>query len=381
MSQLKTNSITNIGNTGDANIELYADGSTSIRNLQNLSNNLIINGAMEVAQRGATATSGGYATADRMDVQMSQGSFQQRHEALATTELPFTEDGHRHFLRMVNTTGSTAASAFRSPSTILEAQDIASSGWNYKSATSFITLSFWVRASVSQEFYASLKTFDTSERNYVFAFTPAANVWTKVVKSIPGNSDLVFDTNNDAGLKISISAFWGTSWTDSSVVTDSWQAFTSATRFPDFATTWASANGATFDITGIQLEVGSRSTSFRHESYSETLTKCQRYFIQYNNTNPAGTELRFVTGGYGDGNSRMRFSKELPTTMRANPTATFAGAWQGQSSGSGFVDVTVNGSTCTPSTLHFYIGRNDVGKTGCVLMKDASSICALNAEL
>ena len=52
MSQLKTNSITNIGNTGDANIELYADGSTSIRNLQNLAPNLAVNGAMTVAQRG-----------------------------------------------------------------------------------------------------------------------------------------------------------------------------------------------------------------------------------------------------------------------------------------------------------------------------------------
>ena len=171
----------------------------------------------------------------------------------------------------------TAGVAVRGPSTILESQDIASSGWNYKSASSFITLSFWVRASVSQEFYASLKTFDTTEQNYVFSFTPAAGTWTKVTKTIPGNSNLQFDSDNGPGLKISISAFWGTNWTAPSVTTDSWQTFTSSTRFPDFATTWASTDGATFDLTGIQLELGTRATPFEHRSYGDELQRCLRY--------------------------------------------------------------------------------------------------------
>ncbi len=296
MSTLKVNKIENTATT-NGGVQIDVDGHVTIDGQQlptagPLSNrNLIINGAMRVAQRGTSATSGGYATVDRMDVQLSQGSSSQRQEVLTTSDKPFTEDGHSHFLRVTNTTGSTAGGAFRGPSTILEAQDIASSGWNYKSASSFITLSFWVRASVSQEFYASLKTFDTTEQNYVFSFTPAAGTWTKVTKTIPGNSNLQFDSDNGPGLKISISAFWGTNWTAPSVTTDSWQTFTSSTRFPDFATTWASTNGATFDVTGIQLEVGSKSTPFEHRSYSDELLRCQRYYCR--------SDLGTSSGAYG----------------------------------------------------------------------------------
>jgi hypothetical protein len=276
--------------------------------------NLIINGAMRVAQRGTTSPSGGYQTVDRMDTQLTLGTVAQSQETLATSDLPFTQDGLTHFLRVTNTTGSTAAGAFRSPSTQLEAQDVHYSGWNYKSASSYVTLSFWVRASVSQEFYASLVSFDGTAQNYVFSFTPAANTWTKITKTIPGNANLQFDADTGAGLKVSIAAFWGTTYTDPSVTTDSWQAYTSGTRFPDFATTWVNTNGATFDVTGIQLEVGNTATPFQHRSYADELARCLRYFHRYSTG-------RFVSG-YKRADSKCYFNYQSPVPMRATPTPT-----------------------------------------------------------
>ena len=317
--KLYTNSIEriNISSTGITSVTgSLAINDNYLPTAGPLSNrNLIINGAMQVAQRGTTSTSGGYQTVDRMDVQLAQGTFAQSQGTLATSDLPFTEDGHTYFVRMTNTTGSTAGGAFRGPSTILEAQDIHSSGWNYKSTSSYVTLSFWVRASVSQEFYASLVAFDGTAQNYVFSFTPEADTWTKVTKTIPGNTNLQFDLDNGPGLKISISAFWGTDWTDPSVTTDSWQSYTGSTRFPDFATTWVNTNGATFDITGLQLEVGEKATPFEHRSYGEELALCQRYFYKI-----GGTENKIIAPAFSPATSEVVIMVPHPVTMRIAPT-------------------------------------------------------------
>jgi hypothetical protein len=331
MSTIKVNKIENTSTT-NGGVSIDVDGHVTIDGQQMptagpLSNrNLIINGAMRVAQRGTTSPSGGYQTVDRMDTQLTLGTVAQSQETLATSDLPFTQDGLTHFLRVTNTTGSTAAGAFRSPSTQLEAQDVHYSGWNYKSASSYVTLSFWVRASVSQEFYASLVSFDGTAQNYVFSFTPAANTWTKITKTIPGNANLQFDADTGAGLKVSIAAFWGTNWTAPSVTTDSWQTFTSSTRFPDFATTWASTNGATFDVTGIQLEVGSKSTPFEHRSYGDELARCQRYYYEvcdpnYNSEGIGSGEMWETNAAY--------ISVSFPTTMRALPSFSGFGAGTG----------------------------------------------------
>ena len=349
MSTLRVYNIEN-PSTAAGGIGIATDGSVTVGGLQYptagpLSNrNLIINGAMQVAQRGTTSTSGGYQTVDRMDVQLAQGTFAQSQETLSTSDLPFTEDGHTYFVRMTNTTGSTAGAAFRGPSTILEAQDIHSSGWNYKSTSSYVTLSFWVRASVSQEFYASLVAFDGTAQNYVFSFTPEADTWTKVTKTIPGNTNLQFDSDNGPGLKISISTFWGTDWTDPSVTTDSWQAYTSSTRFPDFATTWASTNGATFDLTGVQLEVGERATPFEHRSYGDELAKCQRYYQE------AGTILTTSSP------DRYFVNVSLPVTMRDDPAISAGNIETGTG---GALLALYSRAGANTSNTHFYQGTDN----------------------
>ena len=241
--------------------------------------NLIVNGAMNVAQRGTSSTSGGYQTVDRFPSYHTGGAVTQSQGSL-TSGSPF-EKGFTKYLRITNTTANTGTDGSRSIIYKLEAQDIANSGWNYKSSTSYLTFSFWVRSSVNQQFYIVIKTLDGTQQMYPFSIgTLSADTWTKVTHSIAGNSNLTFDSNNENGLQFYIYAFLGTDYTSSSVSLNGWSAWASSGRIPDMTITWASTTDATFDMTGMQLEVGSVATDFEHRSFAQELALCQRYFIQ-----------------------------------------------------------------------------------------------------
>ena len=279
MSTIKVNKIENTGTT-DGGVEIDSSGHVQVDGLQMpttgpLSNrNLIINGAMEVAQRGTSSTASGYKTIDRFAIQFDSGGTQTQ-ESL-TSGSPYNE-GFRKFARIANTTASTAAGATRRIGYLMEAQDLAKSGWNYTNSSSYITLSFWVRASVTQTYYVSLTTIDGTAQHYTFAISLTADTWTKIEKTIPGNSNITINNDNGLGFQIDFVPFFGTNFTDSSFTLDSWAAFSSSSRFPDFTTTWAGTTNATFDLTGVQLEVGEKATPFEHRSFGDELQKCQRY--------------------------------------------------------------------------------------------------------
>ena len=244
--------------------------------------NLIINGAMQVAQRGTSSTTSGYGSVDRFHIQYNAGT--RTHSQTAITSGSPYENGFRNVLRITNTTvgGGAGNSGITNAFQYLEAQDVANSGWNYTSSSSFVTLSFWVRSSVAQEFYGYLRTFDGTEQAYCFSTgSLSADTWTKITKTIPGNSNITINNDNGTGLQVNISPFWGGDFTTSGKTTDSWAAFSGANRTPDYATTWASTASATFDITGVQLEVGSTATDFEHRSSGDELSLCERYFYNY----------------------------------------------------------------------------------------------------
>lgn len=297
-------------------IEHPTSGSLATINGMSPSNrNLIINGAMQVAQRGTTSTSFGYGTLDRWKDASSGGGITQSQQALTTGD-PYNE-GFRNFYRLANTTGTTGAGDTREINTNLEAQDIANSGWQYTSSTSYLTLSFWVRASVTQTYYGTLRTNDSAVYDYGFSFALTADTWTKVTKTIPGNSNLVFNDDNGQGLKIALVPFYGTNYTDSGYTLDTWAATSASSQLPDFTTTWASTNGATFDFTGVQLEVGSVATPFEHRSYGDELARCQRYYQRIT----ADTDNDVLCVGYSEGTTSSRGTVFLRTTMRAAPSA------------------------------------------------------------
>ena len=122
--------------------------------------NLIINGDMQIAQRNVSSNSVGYKTIDRM-----YGNFANTDEAPTFAQVDVTADtpawnaGFRKAFKITNgnqTGGAGAADAIQIQ-TSLEAQDIANSGWNYTSSSSFVTLSFWIKSSVAQNFYFYLE--------------------------------------------------------------------------------------------------------------------------------------------------------------------------------------------------------------------------------
>ena len=250
--------------------------------------NIIINGAMQVAQRGTSSTSAGYQTVDRFQL-VSSGTDEaptQEQVDVASGTTPYTL-GFRKAFKITNgnqTSGAGAADLMRFNYGI-EAQDLATSGWNYTSSSSYITLSFWIKSSVAQNFFFRLQSQDGTSQGYVMETgSLSADTWTKIIKTIPGNSNIQIDNNNEQGMKFEFVPFRGTNTTGTRPL-NAWAAFDSATTTPDSTSTWYTTNNATLELTGFQLEVGSVATDFEHRSFSQELALCYRYFEQYNFTN------------------------------------------------------------------------------------------------
>ena len=156
MSEIKVNSIKGVGASAAAITVNNTDG-TCTANLSNRQNrNLIINGAMQVAQRGTSSTSDGIHTVDRIGCNFggTDEAITQSQVDVAAGTTPYTL-GFRKAFRLTNGNQTSGANASDEVGIYykVEAQDIANSGWNYLSSSSYITLSFWVKASVAQNYY------------------------------------------------------------------------------------------------------------------------------------------------------------------------------------------------------------------------------------
>ena len=281
MSEIKVNSIKGVAASTAALTINNTDG-TCTANLTNRTNkNLILNGAFLVAQRGVSSTSTGYNSVDRFPVNFTgtdEAPTQEQADVAAGTT-PYSL-GFRKCLKITNGNQTSGAGAddYIYTGQKFEAQNIASSGWNYVSASSFITLSFWVKSSVAQNFYGYIRTHDNPKYNYPFETgSLSADTWTKVTKTISGNSNLVIDNDANTGFELVIAPFFGTNDTGS-VTLNQWGAWDSTERVPDYTTTWYTTNNATFEITGVQLEVSDHATDFEHRSFNQELQLCKRYY-------------------------------------------------------------------------------------------------------
>ena len=198
--------------------------------------NIIINGAMMVAQRGTSSTTSGYGCVDRIQHLYSgtdeAPTFSQADVASGTT--PYSL-GFRKSIKVTNgnqTSGAGAADFIRT-NYIVEAQDVVNSGWDITSSSSFITFSFWVKSSVAQNFYGYFYTFDGTAYHYPYETgSLTANTWTKIVKTIPGNSNVTVDNDNGSGINIALGQFWGTDLYRSPTL-NQWQAWSGSARTPD----------------------------------------------------------------------------------------------------------------------------------------------------
>ena len=381
MSEIKVNSIKGVGASAAAITVNNSDG-TCTANLSNRQNrNIIINGAMQVAQRGTSSTSSGYQTLDRFAVFIGGAdenpTISQADIASGTT--PYTL-GFRKSLKIQNGNQTSAGGGdyvwIHHP---IESQDIAQSGWNYTSTSSFITLSFWIKSSVAQDFKGYLRTKDGTNKSYALATgSLTADTWTKVIKVIPGHSDLQFDNDTDAGLEVNILPFMGTDRTTNSVTEDAWKTWNSSERTKDATSTWYTTNDATFEITGVQLEVGSVATDFEHRSFAQELTLCQRYY------QVVAEGANHLIGSVFTVSSYIYCVVDLLVTMRATPTievSNFSNAFRAYGTGGG---VNVNTLTITGESRNnriFIEQAGDPGTVASLRCYDANSKLAVTAEL
>jgi len=332
MSTLKVNTIQDT--TGDTALTFDSSGNTTIsKKLTSVNGNgfpsagslshrnLIINGDMQVWQRSTSSTTDGYSTVDRWKT--SYGGENEdptfSKQDLTSSDTGPWEKGFRHALKVTNgNQTSTDADDYLIISQRFESQTMAQSGWDYTSASSYITLSFWVRSSVAQNFYGYLRTEDGTGQLYPFETgSLSANTWTKITKTIPGHANVQFDNNVARSCILDIWPFGGTDYSASPTL-NTWANYASGTRFPANTATWWTTDDATFAITGAQLEVGETATPFEHLSYGDQLNRCLRYYykIVCDDQGDLG-----VAPGWCRDTDTCHGNINFPVPMRDNPSA------------------------------------------------------------
>jgi len=328
MSELKVNSIKGV-NANTAAISIDNSSGTCTANLTNRTNkNLILNGAFLINQRGTSSTSSGYYTVDRFKVIYADTDEAptQAQVDVASGTTPYTL-GFRKAYKITNgnQTGGAGAGDYIRYSTVLEGQDINGSGWNFKSSSSFITLSFWIKSSVAQAFSGSIRALDGTPYFYKYDTpTLSADTWTKVTKTISGNSNLTFDNDNGAGFMFSLYGFIGTTFTSANSDTETWVANTGNDKFAnDMTSTWYTTNDATLEITGIQLEVGDHATDFEHRSFAQELFLCERYYQRLNHISGQTAFAGGLAGLY-NGATDIVIIHHYRVAKRAAPTFEYS---------------------------------------------------------
>ena len=271
--------------------------------------NRIINGDMRIDQRNAgasiTPTDNQYSL-DRWQCRLSQSS---KYSVQQTTTAP---SGFVSSLKVTSLSAYTVGSSesFNIVQNI-EGFNIGDLGWGTANAKT-ITLSFQVYSSLTGTFGGSLENAATS-RSYPFSYTiSSANTWTTISITIAGDTTGAWSIDNGTGIRVWFSL--GTGSTQSGTA-GSWAStdYRSATG----ATSVVGTNGATWYVTGVQLEVGSTATPFERRMYGQELALCQRYFIRM-----TGRNIGYVRH---DGAYNSFFT--VPTLMRTDqPSGTFTTA-------------------------------------------------------
>ena len=285
--------------------------------------NAVINGAMQVHQRGtstASVTTAGYYTADRFLFEpSSMGTWTQSIENDAPTG-----SGFRKSLRMLCTTAdaSPAAGDFVLLQQRLEGQNLQQFSKGTASAKPF-TVSFWVKSNATGTYNVELLDNDNT-RIVTAAYTvDVSGTWEKKTITIPADTTGALD--NDNALSLLLIWWLGAGTTYSSGTRDTlWGTVVQADRAVG-QTNLASAINNYWQVTGVQVEAGAVATPFEFEDYGTTLAKCQRYFWKVSGAISPNIGLCVGVGTGGTSPGIRRLTLALPVSMRTKPTITIGG--------------------------------------------------------
>jgi len=288
--------------------------------------NRLINSDMRIDQRNAGAsvnsTAGGSFAVDRFKSFGNSGGV---YTTQRSTDVPTGQGFVNSIVATVTTTDSPTGTDYYLITQDVEGFNFADLQWGSASAKP-VTLSFWVKSSLTGTYTASFRN-SALNRSYRAAYTiTAANTWEQKTITVPGDTTGTWLTDNGVGVRVGFTLGAGSDFIDTANV---WSAV------EDFAATGQTnllaTSGATFYITGVQLEEGSVATPFEHRQYGQELALCQRYFISYGGS----TAYEKLSIGYLQTTTSTRALIYLPVQMRTAPTLTFStvGDWTMESSG------------------------------------------------
>ena len=315
MSTLRTNALLDASGGTTATVNGYAP------TLSNMAGrNRIINGDMRIDQRNAGASvtvnsaSSPYVT-DRFNARLQQatGSMTAQQSTVAPTGFV------NSMLFTVTNTTAPAAGDRVSVRQIVEGTNIADLAWGTASATA-IAFSFWVRSSIVGTYGVGF--INSSEnRSYVGAYVvSAANTWEYKTIYVPGDVTGTWLTTTGNGIRVTFDLGSGSNYNASSANT--WVA-QEACRVSGYVSLQQNA-GATWQVTGVQLEAGSIATPFERRLYGQELALCQRYAINYRSAEANGAYYRY---GFGEciASTQINLNIVFPVPMRAVPSLTTTG--------------------------------------------------------
>jgi len=303
LSTIKTASIANDAITSD---KIINDGNLGVRNL-------IDNGAMQVAQRGTTASglsSIGLNTVDRFSGNSATaGSF-----TLTDEQSSDAPAGFNYSRKLTFTTAQTTSAGTRNQVRHnIEGYNTAHLDWGTADAKT-VTLSFWVKSSVTGSMAVAFIN-QTETHSYVTDYTVSlANTWEYKTIVVEGPTVGTWNTDNTIGIRLSWDLGSGSTYQTptSDAWVSGWYYRTSSSVRP------AETLNATWQITGVQLELGETATPFEHRSYADELARCQRYCYVIT----GGGDWHTYTGHVQNSTSFL-WSATFPVPMRAKASATF----------------------------------------------------------
>jgi hypothetical protein len=337
--------------------------------------NRIINGAMVIDQRNAGSSITANQSVNQwcpdrwqVDTDVSGKFTVQQNAGSVTPPVGFT-----NYLGVTSTSAYTVLSGgYQRFQQKIEGYNIADLQWGTSNAKT-VTLSFWVYSSLTGTFGGAIQN-SAQNRSYPYTYTiSSANTWQQISITIAGDTTGTWLTTNGTGIAIQ----WGLGVGSTlSGTAGSWAAtnYISATG----ATSVVGTNGATFYITGVQLEVGSSATGYEYRQYGQELALCQRYFwqIKGSDVQTSGYYACLANGWTNAAGSGTFCYGYLPVTMRTQPSLVTDGtgshyAWYAGGtlySCTGVPTMNTGNTTATAYNLNFPISGGSAGQCGVALL-------------
>jgi len=274
--------------------------------------NVVINGAMQVAQRGTQVTglgaADGYHTLDRWNMEIGDASAGR----FTMDQIADGPSGFANALKLTTTTADTsiAAGEFLKLEQRFEGQDLQ----QFKKGTSDaekVTVSFYVKGNAAATYTCELEDVDnTRSINQAFAVTTD---WTRVILTFAADTSGSLDDDVNNSLQLNIWLHGGATYSGGTFVSNAWKDIVENTRMAESHTSIFDSTDRTFFITGVQMEIGEQATPFEHRSFGEELGLCQRYM----------QVLREGLQGWcTNANGTCVWTYPLQRVMRSSPTIT-----------------------------------------------------------